>query len=39
MEAGKYKKVKVKNFKKLNLYLAKVEQLKKIENERLGERS
>ena len=38
MEAGKYKKVKEKNFKKLNLYLAKVEQLKKIENERLGTR-
>lgn len=39
MEAGKYKKPKVENFKKLNLYLAKVEQLKKIENERLGTRS
>lgn len=35
----KYKKPKVENFKKLNLYLAKVEQLKKIENERLGTRS
>lgn len=39
MEAGKYKKPKVENFKKLNLYLAKVEQLKKIQNERLGTRS
>ena len=38
MEAGKYKKPKVENFKKLNLYLAKVEQLKKIQNERLGTR-
>lgn len=38
MEAGRYKKPKVENFKKLNLYLAKVEQLKKIENERLGTR-
>jgi hypothetical protein len=33
MVAGKYNNVKIKNFKKLNLYLAKVEQLKKIENE------
>jgi hypothetical protein len=39
MEAGKYKKPKIENFKKLNLYLAKVEQLKKIQNERLGTRS
>ena len=39
MQAGKYKKPKVENFKKLNLYLAKVEQLKKIQNERLGKRS
>ena len=38
MAAGKYNKPKVENFKKLNLYLAKVEQLKKIENERLGTR-
>ena len=38
MAAGKYSKPKVENFKKLNLYLAKVEQLKKIENERLGTR-
>jgi hypothetical protein len=38
MEAGRYNKPKVENFKKLNLYLAKVEQLKKIENERLGTR-
>jgi hypothetical protein len=36
--AGNYSKPKVENFKKLNLYLAKVEQLKKIENERLGTR-
>ena len=36
--AGRYNKPKVENFKKLNLYLAKVEQLKKIENERLGTR-
>ena len=26
-----YNNVKIKNFKKLNLYLAKVEQLKKVE--------
>ena len=39
MVAGKYNKPKVENFKKLNLYLAKVEQLKKIQNERLGTRS
>jgi len=39
MVAGKYNKPKVENFKKLNLYLAKVEQLKKIQNERLGSRS
>jgi hypothetical protein len=32
MEAGKYNNVKIKNFKKLNLYLAKVEQLKKIQD-------
>jgi hypothetical protein len=38
MVAGRYNKPKVENFKKLNLYLAKVEQLKKIENERLGTR-
>ena len=38
MAVGKYNKPKVENFKKLNLYLAKVEQLKKIENERLGSR-
>jgi hypothetical protein len=31
MVAGKYINVKIKNFKKLNLYLAKVEQLKKVE--------
>ena len=31
MVAGFYNNVKIKNFKKLNLYLAKVEQLKKIE--------
>ena len=31
MAAGVYKKPKIENFKKLNLYLAKVEQLKKIE--------
>ena len=31
MVAGIYNNVKIKNFKKLNLYLAKVEQLKKIE--------
>ena len=30
--AGSYNKPKVENFKKLNLYLAKVEQLKKINN-------
>jgi len=35
MEAGKYKKVKVKNFKKLNLYLAKVEQEKYIKDAKL----
>lgn len=35
----KYNKPKVENFKKLNLYLAKVEQLKKIQNECLGSRS
>jgi hypothetical protein len=39
MVAGKYNKPKVENFKKLNLYLAKVEQLKKVQNERLGTRS
>lgn len=38
MAVGKYNKPKVENLKKLNLYLAKVEQLKKIENERLGSR-
>ena len=38
MVAGRYNKPKVENFKKLNLYLAKVEQLKKIENELLGTR-
>lgn len=32
MAAGKYNKPKIENLKKLNLYLAKVEQLKKIEN-------
>jgi hypothetical protein len=32
MEAGKYKKPKIENFKKLNLYLAKIEQLKKIQD-------
>lgn len=31
MVAGVYKKPKLENFKKLNLYLAKVEQLKKVE--------
>ena len=31
MVAGIYNNVKIKNFKKLNLYLAKVEQLKKVE--------
>jgi hypothetical protein len=31
MVAGTYNNVKIKNFKKLNLYLAKVEQLKKVE--------
>ena len=31
MAAGIYNNVKIKNFKKLNLYLAKVEQLKKVE--------
>jgi hypothetical protein len=35
MQAGKYNKPKIENFKKLNLYLAKVEQIKKIKNERL----
>lgn len=35
MVAGKYKKPKIENFKKLNLYLAKVEQLKKLENGRI----
>ena len=35
MEAGKYKKVKEKNFKKLNLYLAKVEQEKYIKDAKL----
>jgi hypothetical protein len=39
MVAGKYSKPKIENFKKLNLYLAKVEQLKKVQNERLGARS
>ena len=39
MEVGKYNNVKIKNFKKLNLYLAKVEQLKKVHDERLGTRS
>lgn len=38
MAVGKYNKPKVENLKKLTLYLAKVEQLKKIENERLGSR-
>lgn len=38
MAVGRYNKPKVENLKKLNLYLAKVEQLKKIENERLGSR-
>lgn len=33
MQAGKYSKPKIENFKKLNLYLAKVEQIKKINNE------
>ena len=33
MQAGKYNKPKIENFKKLNLYLAKVEQIKKIKNE------
>ena len=31
MEIKTYNNVKIKNFKKLNLYLAKVEQLKKVE--------
>jgi hypothetical protein len=31
MAVGIYNNVKIKNFKKLNLYLAKVEQLKKVE--------
>lgn len=31
MVAGRYNKPKVENFKKLSLYLAKVEQLKKVE--------
>lgn len=35
MEAGKYKKVKVKNLKKLTLYLAKVEQEKYIKDAKL----
>lgn len=39
MVAGVYKKPKLENFKKLNLYLAKVEQLKKVQDERLGSRS
>jgi hypothetical protein len=39
MVGGNYKKPKIENFKKLNLYLAKVEQLKKVQNERLGSRS
>lgn len=39
MEAGKYKKVKIQNFKKLSLYLAKVEQIKKVQNELLGNRN
>ena len=33
MQAGRYNKPKIENFKKLNLYLAKVEQIKKINNE------
>ena len=33
MQAGKYNKPKIENFKKLNLYLAKFEQIKKIKNE------
>ena len=33
MAAGVYKKPKLENFKKLNLYLAKIEQLKRIQNE------
>lgn len=33
MQAGRYNKPKIENFKKLNLYLAKVEQIKKIKNE------
>lgn len=33
MQAGKYNKPKIENFKKLNLYLAKVEQIKKIKND------
>lgn len=32
MVAGKYNKPKIENLKKLTLYLAKVEQLKKINN-------
>jgi hypothetical protein len=39
MAVGIYNNVKIKNFKKLNLYLAKVEQLKKVHDERLGTRS
>lgn len=39
MVVGVYKKPKLENFKKLNLYLAKVEQLKKVQDERLGSRS
>lgn len=33
MVAGRYNKPKIENFKKLSLYLAKVAQIKKIENE------
>jgi hypothetical protein len=33
MQAGKYNKPKIENFKKLSLYLAKVEQIKKINND------
>jgi hypothetical protein len=39
MQIKTYNNVKIKNFKKLNLYLAKVEQLKKVNDERLGTRS
>ena len=35
MQAGKYNKPKIENFKKLSLYLAKVEQIKKIKNDQL----